>query len=311
MGRLSRLLSVAAMVALVSGCSGGPGAPSSTTGTSNAFLAHWPVSGVEGEDWVINNYVDLDPGPGIQDYRGGDKAYDGHRGIDVDIPNFRWIDTDRVEVLAAAAGRVVDTHDGEPDRNISCVSDQGNDVVIEHANRMQSIYGHLKNGSVSVSVGEQVAAGQKLGIVGSSGCSTAPHLHFELVDRNRRHVDPFHEELWTIEPPQYDPPLTLMDYGVKEGRFSDSDFLDPPPNIETVPRSSTIGIVVSLAGGREGEVFRIVLTNGGSEYADESITGMTRHSFYYFDWRVPDHDDLDIVLYVNDEVAAEHHVAIQ
>jgi len=66
----------------------------------------WPVGGEEGLDWVINSYVDLDPGPGRRDYRGGDRTYNGHDGTDIYSPNFRWMDRDLPPVLAAAPGRV-------------------------------------------------------------------------------------------------------------------------------------------------------------------------------------------------------------
>jgi hypothetical protein len=64
------------------------------TPSSTALL--WPVAGLEGRDWVINNYVDLDATSGTLDYtgcRGSEaKTYNGHNGIDIDVPNFRWMD---------------------------------------------------------------------------------------------------------------------------------------------------------------------------------------------------------------------------
>jgi murein DD-endopeptidase MepM/ murein hydrolase activator NlpD len=44
------------------------------------------------------------------------------------------------------------------------------------------VYAHLQTGSVAVAVGQPVAVGQVLGRVGHSGNSTAPHLHFQLMD---------------------------------------------------------------------------------------------------------------------------------
>jgi murein DD-endopeptidase MepM/ murein hydrolase activator NlpD len=58
----------------------------------------------------------------------------------------------------------------------------GNSVVIEHGNGEFSFYAHLKPGSIRVRAGEQVARGQLLGQVGSSGNSTEPHLHFQVCD---------------------------------------------------------------------------------------------------------------------------------
>ena len=92
--------------------------------TPSSTLLLWPLGGTEGRDWVINNYVDLDATSGTLDYTGGRgsgaKTYDGHSGIDIDVPNFRWMDGGVSTVLAAAGGVVTSVHDNEPDRNTSC-----------------------------------------------------------------------------------------------------------------------------------------------------------------------------------------------
>lgn len=54
----------------------------------------------------------------------------------------------------------------------------GNQVVIEHADGHYSQYAHLS--SLSVSSGQQVGTGDEIGLVGSTGNSTGPHLHFEV-----------------------------------------------------------------------------------------------------------------------------------
>ena len=57
----------------------------------------------------------------------------------------------------------------------------GNHVIVR-SEAVYAAYGHLAPGSVRVSVGEHVRHGDVLGLVGSSGNSTAPHLHFQLMD---------------------------------------------------------------------------------------------------------------------------------
>ncbi|WP_412076109.1 peptidoglycan DD-metalloendopeptidase family protein [Streptomyces xanthophaeus] len=54
----------------------------------------------------------------------------------------------------------------------------GNEVVIRHADGNYSQYAHLS--SLSVSSGQSVTAGQRIGLSGSTGNSTGPHLHFEI-----------------------------------------------------------------------------------------------------------------------------------
>lgn len=58
----------------------------------------------------------------------------------------------------------------------------GNYVLIRHANGEHSLYAHLKHGSVRVNVGDAVSAGAQIAEAGSSGNSTEPHLHFQLID---------------------------------------------------------------------------------------------------------------------------------
>jgi len=59
----------------------------------------------------------------------------------------------------------------------------GNYVAIDHGNGEVSVYAHLKPGSVNVKVGDVVKAGQVIGLLGSSGNSTEPHLHFQVCDQ--------------------------------------------------------------------------------------------------------------------------------
>ena len=54
-----------------------------------------------------------------------------------------------------------------------------NRVNVEHADKVVSSYSHLS--SIVVTEGQQVAAGQLLGYSGTSGCSTGPHMHFQIM----------------------------------------------------------------------------------------------------------------------------------
>jgi len=127
-------------------------------------------------------YVDLDPGAGILDYMCGQITYDGHTGYDIMIRDFYEMD-EGVAILAAAEGFVTYSHDGEFDRHVAALPDAvSNLVVVQHADGSEVLYHHLKKNSVCVAPGDYVYAGDTLGMVGSSGYSSSPHLHFMLYD---------------------------------------------------------------------------------------------------------------------------------
>jgi murein DD-endopeptidase MepM/ murein hydrolase activator NlpD len=63
----------------------------------------------------------------------------------------------------------------------------GNCVRIMHANNLETLYGHLSR--ITVKVGQEVTAGQKIGEVGSTGRSTGTHLHYE-IRKNGKPVNP-------------------------------------------------------------------------------------------------------------------------
>jgi hypothetical protein len=95
------------------------------------------------------------------------------------------------EVVAAAEGTVVAVRDGMPDeepfhrpQHVKTPRDySGNHVVVQIAPEVWATYAHLQPGSIEVGVGDQVATGQLLGLLGNTGNSPlAPHLHFQLSD---------------------------------------------------------------------------------------------------------------------------------
>jgi murein DD-endopeptidase MepM/ murein hydrolase activator NlpD len=95
------------------------------------------------------------------------------------------------EALAPADGVVVIVVDGVPE-NPAPRTDEGdkynvcgNHVVVDFGNGEYALLAHLIPGSIRVKVGEHVTAGQTLGLVGNSGHSTEPHLHFQLMDAPR------------------------------------------------------------------------------------------------------------------------------
>jgi murein DD-endopeptidase MepM/ murein hydrolase activator NlpD len=91
------------------------------------------------------------------------------------------------ELLAVANGTVVDTRDGMPDNGIykvppfSFATGPGNNVIIDIGNNKYACYVHTIPGSIRVKKGDTVKEGQVIALLGNSGQSDIPHLHFEVV----------------------------------------------------------------------------------------------------------------------------------
>jgi murein DD-endopeptidase MepM/ murein hydrolase activator NlpD len=90
-----------------------------------------------------------------------------HKGIDIARPSDRTI-------KAADNGKIVSAGNSGA---------YGNKVEIDHGNGMITAYAHLD--SISVSVGQTVSQGQKIGVMGSTGRSTGVHLHFEVYQNGK------------------------------------------------------------------------------------------------------------------------------
>lgn len=155
-----------------------------------------PIDCRVGEACFVQNYVDEDPGPGWRDHACGTLSYDGHDGTDIRLPDYVMMDRG-VAVLAAAAGTVLRVRDGMEDVNVdiigrAAVMDRGagNAVILDHGDGWQTAYLHMRKGSVAVRPGQRVEAGQRLGLVGLSGLTEFPHVHFG-VRHDGRVVDPF------------------------------------------------------------------------------------------------------------------------
>ena len=92
-----------------------------------------------------------------------------HRGIDLAAP-------EGTEVFSVRSGTVIDT---------GFNSILGNYIMIAHDNNWVSVYGHLS--SINVILNSRYPGGSFIGRVGSTGMSTGPHLHFELINNGQNH----------------------------------------------------------------------------------------------------------------------------
>ena len=160
------------------------------------FSLALPLDCKFGETCFIQQYFDHDPSSGVKDYRCGTMSYDGHNGVDLRVPSMA-AQQKGVSVLAAASGIVKAIRDGIADVNVRAVGlesvaghECGNGVLIEHDGGWETLYCHMAKGSVRVRDGERIETGAKLGLVGLSGQTEFPHLHFS-VGHNGIMVDPF------------------------------------------------------------------------------------------------------------------------
>jgi len=93
-------------------------------------------------------------------------------------------------VLAVADAVVVSVTDGLPEQtpgkyptNISLDEADGNSVILDLGQQHYAMYAHMQPGSIRVHKGESVKVGQVIGLVGDTGNSLVPHLHFQVMDR--------------------------------------------------------------------------------------------------------------------------------
>ncbi|MBO7583481.1 MAG: M23 family metallopeptidase [Treponema sp.] len=103
-----------------------------------------------------------DPFTGVQSF---------HTGIDMACP-------EGTPILAAMSGKVAD---------VGYNRTYGNYIIINHGNGYQTLYAHMSK--TIATKGQYVTQGTKIGLVGSTGYSTGPHLHF-MVYKNGNRIDP-------------------------------------------------------------------------------------------------------------------------
>ena len=123
--------------------------------TIAGFHLSWPMAGARTTQLFGPTNFPLEPPQGAYAHF--------HTGIDLAAPF-------GTTVTAAAAGVIVAVGHS--------ASGYGNYVVIGHGGGIMTLYGHLLE--TDVSVGDVVARGQRVGLEGSTGWSTGPHVHFEL-----------------------------------------------------------------------------------------------------------------------------------
>lgn len=228
----------------------------------------FPLDCTIGESCFIQQYMDRDPGPDAQDYTCGPLSYDGHSGTDIRLVSMSDLAAG-VTVRAAAPGTVRGLRDGTPDEGRAGMTQNqecGNGVLLDHGDGWQTQYCHLRRGSVAVRDGQQVAAGDPLGLVGYSGNTQFPHLHISLRHEGRQ-VDPFSTadacgdsgtSLWQ-DPLPYQPG-GLLSAGFATG-IPEFDAIQAggAHRGEITPDAPALVIWGYLFGGRAGDAVRMLI----------------------------------------------------
>lgn len=259
---------------------------------------------------IVRTFVDQDAGDDWHDFRCGRLTNDGHKGTDVRVPDGLVL-AGGVAVLAAAPGVVLRLRDGMADVSVreigeATIKDReaGNSIIIDHGDGWETQYGHLRRGSIVVEVGDRVAAGQPIALVGLSGNTEFTHLHFELR-RIGQPIDPYTgaamgsgcgdagSPLWT------ETAAAQLPY--REHGLFDSGFAGEVPDrakaragayaVETLSRDSPALVMwIEIFGHRPGDRLQLrLLTPDGTALADKVETVADDHVqlFQYLGKRRP------------------------
>lgn len=95
---------------------------------------------------------------------------------------------------------IYSTGDGVVEVADNLAQGYGNHVVINHGFGYQTLYGHMSR--IKATVGQKVKRGELIGYVGSTGLSTAPHVHYEVIKNNEK-VNPINFYYNDLSPQQY------------------------------------------------------------------------------------------------------------
>ncbi len=104
----------------------------------------------------------------------------GLRGVDIGAPNGS-------NIYASAPGTVIAIKTGCVVGPQRCGGGYGNMVIVQHSNGTKTLYAHMSK--VIAQIGAQVERGDVIGLVGNTGRSTGPHLHFEVFNARNPGAD--------------------------------------------------------------------------------------------------------------------------
>ncbi|MBI3499935.1 MAG: peptidoglycan DD-metalloendopeptidase family protein [Proteobacteria bacterium] len=251
-----------------------------------------------------SNFVDLSPSIGpILDYNCGTRSYNNpngyhHAGTDFGLWPFGWLmmASSDVRIVAAAAGVIVAKDDGYDDQSCGRLGNlTANAVYIRHADGSVAWYLHMKKGSVTTKpVGASVEMGEFLGLVGSSGNSTGPHLHFELHDSADNVIEAHSGQCntstssWAVQPPYYDSAINLIATQSAPPVFPACPKVETPNFSDQFQPGATVYYAIYLRELQAGQSasFTVLDPAGNTERA-WTYTFPTTYTDAYYYWYYP------------------------
>lgn len=235
------------------------------------------------------------------------RTYDGHRGVDIYLSPFSWyqMEQDSGIVVAAAPGVILDKVNDQPERSCDINGSGGdnNRILIEHADGSRAIYAHMRTGSLTAkAVGDRVDAGDYLGVVGSAGNSTGPHLHFEIgyLQNGWNAIDPFKgacgdndERLeWLDQPAYFEPQILSVASHSRPPSVPSCPQVERPWFADSFASGNTLQLSAALRDLRLGDRLDLeVQRPDGSVFSSSSFTEETQAhysaAFVRFTLRLP------------------------
>ena len=105
-----------------------------------------------------------------------------------------------IDFTAPSGTPIQATGDGVVEKVERRKTGYGHNVIINHGYGYKSLYAHMSR--MNVTVGQKVKKGQKIGTVGSTGTSTAPHCHYEVFYKGQK-INPIHYCMDGLSPDEY------------------------------------------------------------------------------------------------------------
>lgn len=278
-----------------------------------------PLDCAIGEDCWVVNHVDVAPSSAAKDFNCGSLTYNDHHGTDFAIKDRLAVETG-MNVLAAANGTILRVRDGIDDKIINDETRTkmlaenkgcGNGVFIDHGDGWQTIYCHLKKGSIVAKSNQKIKAGQKIGQVGYSGIAEFPHLHFGVFLEGNT-IDPYtgdgdqkgcgveQNPLWAAKLDLQYEPVSIYAAGFKVG-VPDFELvkIDTASPDKVLASSEALTFWVSIFGVVKGDqVDMTVYDPSGRVFAERKmIQDKTRARQFYFIGRKVHDKGLEIGTY--------------